>query len=317
MIVKVFRRLHKGANPDLEVPRLLTEVGFPHVAPVVLTWERGDLDLAVGQPYLYDGTEGWQLAAASVRDYFGADTQGATTTVGSPSVRIDDRDPAQAGGDFASEAFRLGQVTAGLHLALAENFPHGEFDPKTLAESLASSADSVPEDLRAALSRLIDDLCALDSSTSGWSIRLHGDYHLGQTLRSVSGWYVFDFEGEPARPMNHRIVPSSPYKDVAGMLRSFQYASATGLFEQMPAERESMQGMAAAWETRNRDAFRTGYMSVDEVEKILPTDKVQGDLLLAGFEVEKAIYEREYERAYRPEWVPIPDVALRRLLSSK
>lgn len=316
VILKVFRRLHEGPNPDLEVPRQLTEAGFPHVAPVVLTWERGDLDLAVGQPYLYDGTEGWQLALASVRDYFGADTQGATSTAGSPSLRIDNRDPASAGGDFASEAFRLGEVTAGLHLAMADNFPHGEFDPNVLAESLAASADSVPAELRPALTRLIDGLCALDSASAGWSIRLHGDYHLGQTLRSVSGWYIFDFEGEPARPMDQRIIPSSPYKDVAGMLRSFQYAAATGLFEQMPAERESMQGMAAAWEQRNRDAFRSGYMSVDEIERILPADPIQGELLLAGFEVEKAIYEREYERAYRPEWLPIPEVALKRLLAT-
>lgn len=313
-VLKLFRRLHPGNNPDLEVTRKLTEVEFPNIAQVIATWQRGDYDLAVCQPFLWDGTEGWKLALGSARDFLGADIQGATSTVGAPGPRLDTSNPAEAGGDFASEACRLGNVTGELHISLSEVFPTSQFDPSTLADSLESSVNDVDAAQRPALQQLIGDLRSLPMSEAGPAIRVHGDYHLGQTLRSVNGWYIFDFEGEPARPLSERTKPSSSLKDVAGLLRSFHYAIATAVHEQMPNDREALGPFADAWEERNREAFREGYLMVHGIDSVLPATQEARDLLLRGFEVEKAIYELAYERAYRPNWVSIPQSALERLL---
>jgi maltokinase len=299
-VLKMFRRLHEGRNPDLEVTQKLTEVDFPNVASVVATWQRDNYDLAVCQPFLWDGTEGWKLALGSARDFIGSDAQ--------------EPDPSSAGGDFGAEAGRLGAVTAEMHVALAEVFPNEPFDPERLASSLESSLGGVEAQRRPALERLIADIRSVSPGDAGMAIRVHGDYHLGQTLRSVSGWYIFDFEGEPARPLDERTKPASGLKDVTGMLRSFHYAAATALHEQMPSDRSNLQGVANAWEQRNRDAFREGYFSAPGVEKVLPSSADALDVLMRGFEVEKAIYELAYEKAYRPDWVSIPQSALERLL---
>jgi maltokinase len=314
LVLKVFRRLYPGDNPDLEVTRKLTEADFPNVAAVVAVWERGDWDLAVCQPYLWDGTEGWKLCLASVRDFLGQDTQGATSTAGSPTTRLDEKDPGEAGGDFSDEARRLGRVTGEMHVALAEQFPTSAFDPAVVADSLKSSVGSLDESFRDALESLIDEIRNVPASAAGLATRVHGDYHLGQTLRSVNGWYIFDFEGEPARPLAERTLPTSPLKDVTGMLRSFQYAAATGVFEQMPTDRDALASASTAWERRNRDAFCDGYFTTDGIERVLPTDEKTLDVLLRAFEAEKAIYELAYEKAYRPSWIHIPETALRRLL---
>ena len=299
-VLKIFRRLQEGSNPDLEVTQALTEVKFPNIAPVVATWQRGDHDLAVCQPFLVDGTDGWKLALASARDYF----------------RGEELDPSEVGGDFSSEAERLGRATAELHLALAECFPAETFDVEVLARSLEASLDDVIEGQRPALQTLIAEVRSIPAAETGPAIRVHGDYHLGQTLRSVDGWFIFDFEGEPARPLSERTKPTSVFKDVSGMLRSFHYGAAAGVFEQMPEDQGALQERAEAWEERNRVAFREGYLSTVGVDRVLPGTAEAQAVLLRAFEVEKAIYELAYERAHRPTWVPIPQSALDRLLSS-
>lgn len=314
-VLKVFRRLFEGRNPDLEVTQKLTDIEFPGIAPVKATWQRGAYDLAVCQPFLWDGTEGWALALGSARDFFGPDTQGSSATVGAPGARLDPHDPAEAGGDFASEAQRLGAVTGELHISLSEMFPTSQFVPETLARSLESSVSTVPVEQKETLKKLVADLRSLPASDGGLAIRVHGDYHLGQTLRSVNGWYIFDFEGEPARPLSERTLPASGLKDVAGMLRSFHYASATAMYEQMPVDRPSLSESVIAWEDRNREAFWTGYLSVHGIEAVLPKSQLAIDVILRAFEVEKAIYELAYEKAYRPNWVAIPESALQRLLA--
>jgi maltokinase len=157
------------------------------------------------------------------------------------------------------------------------------------------------------------DLGTGDAGSAGVAIRVHGDYHLGQVLRTDAGWYVLDFEGEPARPLEERRRPSSPLKDVAGMLRSFHYASAVARTER---DSESLDDLAAAWEERNRSAFMRGYLQAAEPGGILPPDPECVATVLAAFELEKAVYELGYERAYRPDWEHIPIGALRRLTAS-
>jgi maltokinase len=308
VILKLFRRVQAGHNPEVEITEALAEQGFGCVAEPLATQRVRDYDIAILQPFLAGAVEGWALALTSLRDLFGMHD-----TASIPIINLDapppPPDPAQAGGDFSGEAARLGAMTGGMHVALADAFGRHHADPRVWAESIARQVEALgPVDLdQAGVKRILDELADLDP---GAAIRVHGDYHLGQVLRTDAGWYVLDFEGEPARPLEERRRPSSPLKDVAGMLRSFHYASAVARTER---DDEALEDLAAAWEDRNRQAFLRGYMRAAGPGNILPPDPECVGAVLAAFELEKAVYELGYERAYRPDWEGIPLSALRRL----
>jgi maltokinase len=143
-------------------------------------------------------------------------------------------------------------------------------------------------------------------------VRVHGDYHLGQVMRTDTGWYVLDFEGEPGRHLSERVGYSSPFKDVTSMLRSFHYATRHVLLERPQSEAERLEGVALAWDTHNRQAFLDGYRETEGIESLLPPTESTPAVLLA-YELDKALYELDYERAHRPDWVSIPLDALDRL----
>jgi maltokinase len=311
IILKLFRRLQAGRNPEVEVTEALAAQGFANVAEPLATQRIRDYDIALLQPYLAGAVEGWALALTSLRDLFGMhDT--ASMPVINPDAPPPMPDPAQAGGDFSGEAARLGAVTGEMHVALADAFGRHHADARAWAASIARQVDEVgPADGfdRQAAQAILEQLVELDP---GVAIRVHGDYHLGQVLRTDAGWYVLDFEGEPARSLEERRRHSSPLKDVAGMLRSFHYASAVGCRERND---EALEDLGAAWEVRNRNAFLRGYLRAAGSGGILPPDPECIDAVLAAFELEKAVYELGYERAYRPDWEPIPLAALRRLTS--
>ena len=303
LIAKVFRRLHSGPNPDVVVTEALAAAGFTHVAAPVATWRRDGTDLAFVQRYLAGGTEGWALALTSLRDLYAS--------------RPDD--PAEAGGDFAAEAARLGGMTSGMHLALAEAFgvDRVEFRTRGWPAVLAEVEDGLRRVVGAAWEgsarHLLDQLQEL--ADPGPAIRCHGDFHLGQVMRTDRGWYVLDFEGEPARAMDERLKPCSPFKDVTGMLRSFQYAANFVLLERDVREREELAGLAEGWERHNRDAFLEGYFATPGIGDLLPEGSdVRAGVSLA-LELQKALYELEYERAYRPDWASIPESAIQRILA--
>lgn len=313
VILKVFRRIQRGHNPEVEIVEALTAQGFTCVAESLATQRVRDFDLAILQPYLAGAVEGWAMALTSLRDLFGMND---TTSI--PIINLDEPppeplDPGQAGGDFAGEAARLGAMTGGMHVAMADAFGRQEADPKAWATSIAEQVDGL--DLgdvdRKATQAILDHLADIDP---GPAIRVHGDYHLGQVLRTDHGWYVLDFEGEPARPLEDRRRPSSALKDVAGMLRSFHYATAVARTERDEA---ALEDLAAAWEDRNRKAFLRGYMEAAGPGNVLPADPEAVDAVLAAFELEKAVYEVGYERAYRPDWVHIPIAALHRLTAGR
>ncbi len=293
-IVKFFRRLSAGRNPDVEVTAALTKVQYPHIALVLAVWERDGFDLAVCQPFLPGGHEGWALALDAAREAVSREQSGVTR-------------------DFAKESYALGEMTAGLHLAMAECFAPRAFDSKLLVSSLQASVRNLDAELVPGLERLIDRLESCDTSKLGKATRTHGDYHLGQTLRNAKGWHMFDFEGEPARPLEERVRPTSPYKDVTGMLRSFHYAAASALRELPESEQVHARSLADEWEHANRSAFLEGYHAVDGVDTLLPESSTDRETLRDAFEAEKTIYELAYERAYRPDWVAIPQDGLRRL----
>ena len=147
----------------------------------------------------------------------------------------------------------------------------------------------------------------------GPAMRIHGDLHLGQSLRADAGWYLIDFEGEPARPLAERIRPSSPLRDVAGMLRSFHYAAEVARWEGAHDEDISRRE-AAAWEERARQAFLAGYFGTEGIDALLPPEEHR-QAVLDAFELDKAAYEVAYEVGFRPQWVPIPLAAIQRILS--
>ena len=304
LILKVFRRLHEGRNPDVEVTTALVGAGFEHVATPLISWRDERFDLAFGQEFLAGGTEGWALAVTSLRDLYGSES----------------RSPEEAGGDFAAEAERLGRVTAEMHLALQSVFgsaPAAEaasswsrlldgFGPRLEAASAVAGKSLWPD-----CSLLVDRFGRVREP--GAYFRVHGDFHLGQVMRTDNGWRVLDFEGEPARPLHERTAPCSPLKDVSAMLRSFHYAARHVLAEHRVAEWESLLPLAAAWEAHNRRAFMDGYEDVAGIQVLLP-ERGSVSAVVAAYELDKALYELEYEQAHRPEWVPIPLDALDRII---
>jgi maltokinase len=299
LILKVLRRLARGENPDAEVTTALDRVGFNHIAAPLAVWKRDDFDLALLQPFLAGGTEGWAMALASLRDLYSSGG-----------------DPADAGGDFAGESERMGEMTGRMHVALCEAFGADEGDGAGWAAGMIEQLDRVApkSPWRAGVKGAFAGLARL--ADPGVSIRVHGDYHLGQAMRIETGWFVLDFEGEPARPLGERRRKTSPLKDVAGMVRSFHYAAQVALFERDQNEREALAPVAAAWEERNRQAFLAGYREAKAVDDVLPDDEEAIQTVLLAFELDKAVYELAYERDHRPDWANIPLQAIRRAVGS-
>jgi maltokinase len=301
-ILKVFRRIFPGLNPDLELTRVLADAESPHVAAPV-GWLEGELDgerttLAVCSRFLKSGTEGWKLALASVRDLF---AEG-------------DLHADEVGGDFAAESERLGTATAEVHAMLAEQLPSHYASAEELADAssrmlaqLATAAAEVPE-----LTNFSASLAATFSALPGEAgpgvpvQRIHADYHLGQVMRIDSGWVLLDFEGEPARPLTDRVKLASPLRDVAGMLRSLDYASRFLLQDRV--EPGHLAYRAEEWAQRNRAAFCDGYATG------AGADPREAKQLLRTFELDKAVYEVLYEARHRPSWVNIPLAAIERLV---
>jgi maltokinase len=319
MILKIFRRLTEGHNPEVEVIETLARVGFTSVPEPLASWRKGDFDLAFLQRFLAGATDGWNIALTSLRELFAEYTIGAAPPPGDAlgagaAAPLEATDPAEARGDFAAEAERIGEVTAEMHQALARGFGTHKVTGDDYAKVMEEQLEQVLGPGDAALAdgarRIINRL--RDIPDPGPAIRVHGDYHLAQVLRTDAGWFVLDFEGEPARPLEERTRPSSPLKDVAGMLRSLSYAPAVALSYQ----EDDLSNLGRAWEARNREAFMAGYLrKAVEAEPILPTDPAVRSAVLAAFELDKALYEVAYERANRPDWAHIPLGAVQRLTS--
>jgi maltokinase len=306
-ILKLFRRVQAGLNPDLEVTRALAEAGSPHVA-APLGWIEGEVDgqrttLAMMQCFRRGASEGWAMATASVRDLF---AEG-------------DLHADEVGGDFAGEAERLGEATAEVHALMASTLPSDTAGPedaqataRQLHERLEAALAVVPDlaPFADALRRAYDEVAELTDEITVQ--RVHGDYHLGQVLRTPEGWILLDFEGEPARPLAERTALMSPLRDVAGMLRSFDYAARHLLAERHASGSEEPQlaYRANEWAERNRDAFCDGYASAAGY------DPRASDVRLRAFELDKAVYEVVYEARNRPTWLSVPLGSIERLVST-
>jgi maltokinase len=305
-ILKLIRRIEPGPNPDMEITRELSARGLHHVLPPLAELRRDDTDLAVLREFLVGATEGWVLARTSVRDLLASQLP-----------------PEECGGDLAPDLERLGTAIGELHVGMADAWGA---DPAEVSnwveqmdaqlaevEGLAASHGDLDTHADAVRGRY-RHLAALGNA--GTQIRIHGDLHLAQVLRVDDGWRVLDFEGEPARRRDDRFTTSSPLRDVAGILRSLHYAAATGLEEWHGSDPE-LQGLADAWELRNREAFLNGYLAVDGLDALLPPDERDRREVLGAFELDKAVYELGYELQYRPDRVGIPTAGIERLVGER
>src|SRR5215470_17048490 len=305
-ILKVLRRLFPGANPDLEIADGLARLGSGRVA-APYGWIETYLDgepvlLGVLSQFMAGASDGWTLALAS--------------------LRLLRSRPAHSGRGWADEATLLGHATAELHRDLARAFGSRAM---TAAE-LASLAGDMHRKLSAAVD-LVGDLrrhevrirAAYDAvgqlATPVEVQRIHGDYHLGQVLRATHGWVALDFEGEPAVPLAVRRAPAPALRDVAGMLRSFDYAARHRLVDDNPADAAAGGGAgpadngknaaadadtARAWARQCQDAFCAGYAAGGGA------DPAEHATLLRALTLEKAVYEVVYEYRHRPSWLAIP-----------
>ena len=296
-VFKLFRRLQDGPNPDTEVTRALAATGFPHVIAPIAEWREDGTDYAVVTELLVDATDGWHAALTSLRDLY--DRRCA---------------PEEAAGDFGFEAERLGRATAELHVSLAEDFGTERADAERWVADMEAQLRRIglpgidPERVRAAYRAVLD-------VDPGPAFRIHGDYHLGQTLRTDTGWYIIDFEGEPARPLEERRGASSPLRDVAGMVRSLQYAAEVALREFAGDDAEALRDLAAAWERHNTERFLAGYEGYGDADRVLPPPEARS-VVRRAFELDKAVYEVGYEAGHRPDWIGIPLAAVKRALEA-
>jgi maltokinase len=304
LILKVFRHLEPGINPELEMLRFLTEQGFRNI-PALGGWyaySGGPLTATLGllQEYVAGAVGGWELALDEI---------------------------SSAPERFLDRLGRLGEVTAQMHTALGADPSDPAFAPEEPSvESLGLLTATVDEEIARVFVSLPDDDERLGpilgrgeevreqlrlltyAGSAGRVIRTHGDYHLGQTLWSDNDWVILDFEGEPARTLVERRRKRSPLRDVAGMLRSFAYAATAA---ELTRDAEVPHG----WEERARARFLESYLETVDATLLAPGEAAI-ERLLAVFELEKAVYELQYELDNRPDWVGIPVAGIERLMTA-
>jgi maltose alpha-D-glucosyltransferase/alpha-amylase len=296
--------------------------------------------LAVAQTFVANVGDGWGHALADLRMRF--DTRGRSSR------------PSREPYDVAMRT--LGRTTAEMHLALASEQRDPAFAPEPIddddreklatgaaarlvevVEWIAESMDRWPEELRPVgrdvvkhAPGLADRLRSARQLPEGLSkIRIHGDLHLGQVLRvheddGRASWTLVDFEGEPMRPLAERRAKVSPLRDVAGMLRSFDYAAFAAvrdatLESKVETPAAELQAIATAWRDAARRAFLDGWLGVAAASEValVPKDARTRDDALAVFELDKALYELAYEIENRPDWIAIPLRGIHALVSAR
>jgi maltokinase len=305
-ILKLLRRPFAGDHPDLEVPGALARNGSKLVAaplgwiemqgsgqstPVATPGQAGGADaavLAILSVYFRNSSDGWSLATASLH---------------------------AAEPDFSGQALRLGGATARLHAELAAAFGTNALSKPALAEMVAAmeteltQAIRVVPELRAHEQAVRACYAVLTEPGTDVAVqRIHGDYHLAQVLGTADGWVVLDFEGEPSVPLARRRALAPALRDVAGMLRSFDYAARHEVLRHPDDPR--LAAAAPGWVRRCQDAFRSGYADIVGSDPMTGGEPGSSSPLLRALILQKAVYEAVYEARHRPDWLPIPLAAI-------
>jgi maltokinase len=303
VMLKIFRRLTPGLSPDVELSRALQQAGNPYV-PAVLGWLDGswhDPDgsgasaaLAIATEFLSSASGAWDLALTSLRSF----------------LAESGKSPADSGADFGMESYRLGEAVAAIHSDLAQALGTGQASAASIAASLtkrltiAAREANVLAPFVVAIEERYEAMASEDSTVQ--TQRIHGDLHLGQVLRVPAGWRILDFEGEPGTPIEERRAFGSPLRDVAGMLRSFDYVADALLGPLGDADPVTVE-RARTWVAHNQLSFASGHAA---------QGGPSGALVLASFVLDKAVYEVVYESRFRPEMVAGPLASIERMLAA-
>lgn len=356
LIGKLLRRVETGLNPDIEINEYLTERGFAHVPPLAGTIEyhhpgSDSWGLAILQGFVVSQGDAWRDTLGRLEGFLAKTTPEAKvsaltqTPAGSLVQLAQCAVPAEIAdlmGDFLHSAELLGKRTAQLHLALASPTddpafapePYNEHDRRRFCDSARALAEETWGQLRARSltglagqlrSEIVSALPRVDSffselarqSLDVQKMRIHGDYHLGQVLVTSGDYVIIDFEGEPARPLAERRRKQLALRDVAGMIRSYHYASCAASMaakQASPADAEAIESHAAGWYLWTSVAFLRGYQQTAVDGDFLPRDAEQIERTLSACLLEKAIYELCYELNNRPDWIHLPLQALVELL---
>jgi maltose alpha-D-glucosyltransferase/alpha-amylase len=350
LIMKLFRRLQPGENPDTEIGRFLTKTAhFSRIAPFL-----GDISLkskdgesttiAMLQGLVENEGDAWQWTLDELSHYYDsvAILPSPQDLGASPGFLAEQGSPALArehAGLYLDAAALLGRRTAEMHVALATPTDNQAFiaddftiddlaaDAKRIDTQISLSLEAlkrgmtqltevVADSAALVLSRRIElfaraqAIAAVVPADAGQRIRIHGDYHLGQVLRSRGDYVILDFEGEPAKTLAARRSKQSPLKDVAGMLRSFSYASYAGLntfAQRRPDDAKNLEPWARLWQNAVSTEFIRGYrLVIDSANPRLIPQPAEAQFLLNAYLLEKALYELLYELDNRPAWVRIP-----------
>ena len=346
LVLKLFRRIEGGINPELEIGRFLTErTSFIHAAPMAGAIELSDhggaaSTVAILQGFVQNEGDAWQYALDAARESF----ERALSLPSDQQIpRVETAVMDMVGelpslltydliGPFLGSAWLLGRRTAQLHLALGSRPDDPVFAPepvtrmyqRSLYQSMRSQAVTTlrrlgreevgpeVEELLARQDELLSRYAVVTGERiTGERIRLHGDYHLGQVLWTGRDFIVIDFEGEPARPLSERRIKRSPLRDVAGMLRSFDYASRTAMRspwveDLSPESRASLADWARAWTSWVSATFLGHYFEVAGDSPMLPESEDETRRMLHAMLLDKAVYEVGYELDHRPDWLPVP-----------
>jgi maltose alpha-D-glucosyltransferase/alpha-amylase len=354
LIMKLFRRLQPGENPDTEIGRFLTETAHftripPFLGDITLKPDGGELTtVAMLQGLVENEGDGWQWTLDELSHFYEnvatlPSPQDLGPSAAIPSEKETSPLAREHAGLYLDAAALLGRRTAEMHLALAtptDNpaFVAEPFTPDDLAaeatridaqisvslgalkRGMSQLTEVVADNAALVLSRRIElfararAVASANPGDAGQRIRVHGDYHLGQVLRSRGDYVILDFEGEPARSLAARRTKQSPLKDVAGMVRSFSYAAYAGLnafAQRRPDDAKNLEPWARLWQNAVSAEFLHAYrLAIDENNpKLLPQPK-QAQLLFNAYLLEKALYELLYELDNRPSWVRIPLVGI-------
>jgi maltose alpha-D-glucosyltransferase/alpha-amylase len=346
--LKLYRKLEDGVNPDVEITRFLTEkTDFPNVPTFVgaLEYRRAKSEPTVVcllQRAIANEGDVWRLSVDALGRYYDrvlerkADFQNETAATG---ALVDEL----VGGVYPEKVKLLGQRTGELHLALASRNDDPAFAPEPFnAMAQRSVYQSMRTSLRRAFTSLekkLSDVPAkfrgearevlatekeilarekrlLDRRTHAAKIRIHGDYHLGQLVYTGKDFVILDFEGEPARPLSDRKMKRSALRDVAGMMRSFQYAAYAALWQQSLRKEDVpfLERWADLWYRQTSSLFLQSYLNTTTGAPFVPDDDEDLQVMLEAYLLDKAVYEIGYELNNRPNWVLIPVRGIKHIL---